>query len=49
MEKYKVTKSLKDALIRAATDAGSFEQLGKLIEVPRMVLQLVADGQFEAP
>jgi hypothetical protein len=47
MEKYKVTKSLKDALIRAATDAGSFEQLGKLIEVPRMVLQLVADGQFD--
>lgn len=45
--KFKVTQSLKDAIVRAATDAGSFEQLGRNIDVPPTILQLVADGQFE--
>ena len=47
MDKYKLNKHITDALISAATKAGSYKQLADEVYLPGMLLQLITDGQFD--
>ena len=46
MDKYKSNENIRDAVIRAATDAGSFKELAAMTEIDSVTLQLIADGHI---
>ena len=46
MDKYKSNENIRAAIIRAATDAGSFKLLAATANIESVTLQLLADGHI---